>query len=252
MIKIILNGYMGKMGKAIRDTIQNYNNTEIVAGVDKSETIIDNTPVYKNINDCKEKADVILDFSRPAALDEISDYALHSNIPIVLCTTGYSDSQIEFIKNMSEKIAVFRSANMSLGVNIVKNILKNVTPVLYHNFDIEIIEKHHNQKVDSPSGTALLLADEIKSQIPYDVKYVFGREGNSKRDKKEIGIHSVRGGSIVGDHDIIFAGLGETIEINHHAISREVFANGALMACEYIAKKEPGLYSMDNLISEMF
>jgi 4-hydroxy-tetrahydrodipicolinate reductase len=247
MVNILLNGCCGKMGSSISVLSKNYPNLKIAAGVDKFGKGAD-YPVYSNIFDCSEEIDVILDFSRPDSLDNLLEYAKQKNIPIVICTTGFSPEQLQKINEYSKIIPVFRSANMSLGVNIVNNILKKVSALLYNNYDIEIIEKHHNQKVDSPSGTALLLANTIKSAISEETNFVYGREGIGKRDHKDIGIHAVRGGSIVGDHEVIFAGQGETIEINHYAVSRDVFAAGALKACEFMAGKPSGLYSMDNVL----
>jgi len=247
MINILLNGCSGKMGTTISSICKNYPNLKIAAGVDKFISKSD-YPVYSNIFDCKEAVDVILDFSRPDSLDSILEYSKEKNLPIVLCTTGYTSEQLSKIEQYSKVIPVFRSANMSLGVNIVNNILKKVSALLYKDYDIEIVEKHHNQKVDSPSGTALLLANTIKAAIPCKTDYVYGREGIGKRQHSDIGIHAVRGGSIVGEHDIIFAGQGETIEIKHSAMSRDVFAVGALKACEYMAGKPIGFYSMDNVL----
>jgi 4-hydroxy-tetrahydrodipicolinate reductase len=247
MINILMNGCCGKMGSVISALSKNYANLKIVAGVDKFKNQTD-YPVYSNIFDCKEKIDVILDFSRPESLDNLLDYSKANNIPLVLCTTGFSTEQLDKINEYSKIIPVFRSANMSLGVNIVNNILKKVSALLYENYDIEIVEKHHNQKVDSPSGTALLLANTIKAAIPSETNYVYGREGIGKRTHSDIGIHAVRGGSIVGDHEVIFAGQGEVIEIKHNAISRDVFAVGALKACEFMAGKPSGMYSMDNVL----
>lgn len=247
MVNILLNGCCGKMGSVVSSLSKSYPNLKIAAGVDKFGKPSE-YPVYNDIFDCKGEVDVILDFSRPDSLDNLLEYAKTNNIPIVLCTTGYTPEQISKIEEYSRQIPVFRSANMSLGVNIVNNILKKVSALLYSNYDIEIIEKHHNQKVDAPSGTALLLANTIKSAIPEETNFVYGREGIGKRQHKDIGIHAVRGGSIVGDHEVIFAGQGETIEINHYAVSRDVFAAGALKACEYMAGKTKGLYSMDNVL----
>jgi len=247
MINILLNGCCGKMGKIVTQASTNFPNIKICAGVDRFKTNM-NYPVYENIFECKEKIDVILDFSRPDSLESLLTYSKDKNIPLVLCTTGYSAEQLSKIDEYSKLIPIFRSANMSLGINVVNNILKKITNLLYNNFDIEIIEKHHNQKVDAPSGTALLLADTIKSSISEETNYVYGREGNSKRNHKDIGIHAVRGGSIVGEHEVIFAGQGEIIEIKHTALSREVFAIGALKACEFMYGKEKGLYSMDDVI----
>ena len=248
MIKMLLNGCNGKMGKIISEMANSSSTISIVAGVDKNASNL-NYPCYNSINECNDDIDVILDFSRPDALDSLCKYSKEKNIPIVFCTTGYTAEDLSKINSLSSETAVFHSANMSIGVNIVNNILKSISNMLYKDFDIEIIEKHHNQKVDSPSGTALLLADTIKDSIKEETHFVKGRDGISKRDHKEIGIHAIRGGNIIGDHEIIFAGKGECIEIKHTAISREVFAVGALKACEYIYKKESGLYTMDDVVN---
>lgn len=247
MIKILLNGCGGKMGSMVTLSSKNFPNLKICAGVDKFKTNAD-FPVYESIFDCKEEVDVILDFSRPDSLDNLLSYAKEKNTPLVLCTTGYTPEQLAKIDEFSKLVPLFRSANMSLGVNVVNNVLKKISALLYDSFDIEIIEKHHNQKVDSPSGTALLLANTIKDAIPEETAYIYGREGIGKREHKDIGIHAVRGGSIVGEHEVIFAGQGEIIEIKHSALSREVFAVGALKACEFMAGKSAGLYSMDDVI----
>jgi 4-hydroxy-tetrahydrodipicolinate reductase len=247
MVKVLLNGCIGKMGKVVTALSKNFSELKIVAGVDRIKDSSD-YPIYDNIFDCKEEIDVILDFSRPDSLDSLLDYAKAKKASLVLCTTGYDEEQLSKIREMSKEIAIFRSANMSLGVNIINNILKKVSALLYKDYDIEIIEKHHNQKVDSPSGTALLLANTIKGAIKEETTFKFGREGINKREHKDIGIHAIRGGSIVGEHEIIFAGQGETIEIKHSAISRDVFAIGALKACEFMNLECPGLYSMDNML----
>ncbi|MGU9539839.1 4-hydroxy-tetrahydrodipicolinate reductase [Clostridium tepidum] len=247
MVKVILNGCNGKMGKVICDLAQNYSNLKIVAGIDKKNEN-SSFPIFNNINECNVEADVILDFSRPDALKGLLNFATLKNMPIIICTTGFSEEEIKLIEETSKKIPVFRSANMSIGINIVNNILKNISAFMYKNFDIEIIDKHHNQKVDAPSGTAILLGDTIKNSIKKDTKYIYGREGSSKRTHDEIGMHAIRGGTIVGEHDVIFAGAGETIEIKHTALSREVFAVGALNACLFMSGKEAGLYNMDNVI----
>lgn len=247
MVKVLLNGCSGKMGKVITVLSNNFTKLQIVAGVDRMKSDSE-YPVYESIFDCKETVDVILDFSRPDSLDSLLEYAKASKAALVVCTTGYSEEQLLKIKESSKEIAIFRSANMSLGVNIINNILKKVSSLLYNDYDIEIIEKHHNQKVDSPSGTALLLANTIKNAIPEETTFLYGREGIAKRAHKDIGIHAVRGGTIVGEHEIIFAGQGETIEIKHSAISRDVFAIGALKACEFMCCKPSGLYSMDNML----
>lgn len=247
MINIILNGCGGKMGLMISQTVKNFDNLKIAAGVDKNHVTME-YETFKSINDINVKADVILDFSRPDSLDDLLSYAKKNSIPLVLCTTGYNKEQLSTIDDASKQQAIFRSANMSLGINLINNILKKISPLLYNDFDIEIIEKHHNQKVDAPSGTALLLANSIKNSIPETTEFVYGREGIAKRKPLDIGIHAVRGGSIVGDHEVIYAGQGEIIELSHYALSREVFAIGALKACQFISGKTEGLYSMDNII----
>lgn len=248
MIKVLLSGCNGKMGKIICDLAKDFPNLQIAAGIDRNPASCQ-FPVYSCPESCETDADVILDFSRPDALNGLLTFAKSNNKPLILCTTGYSNEQIEKINEASKTIPIFRSANMSIGINVINNILKNISTFLYENYDIEIVEKHHNQKVDAPSGTAILLADTIKASIPENVNYVFGREGTSKRSHNEIGIHAIRGGNIIGEHEVIFAGQGEVIEIKHSAISREVFGVGALKACEYMYGKGPGLYNMDDVIA---
>lgn len=248
MIKILLVGCNGKMGHMISSVVKTSDHLKIEAGIDMKTSSDFDYPVYDCITRVKETIDVILDFSRPSSLKAITNYALSNNIPIVLCTTGYSAEEVAYIKNLQNSIPVFHSANMSIGINVVNNILKSISNKLFQDFDIEIIEKHHNQKVDAPSGTALLLANTIKDSINEDTSFVKGRDGISKRDHSEIGIHAIRGGNIIGDHEVIFAGKGEVIEIKHSAISREVFAVGALKACEFIHDKPKGLYSMDDVV----
>ncbi|KOA20214.1 4-hydroxy-tetrahydrodipicolinate reductase [Clostridium homopropionicum DSM 5847] len=248
MKKILLCGCLGKMGRVITQSISNFPNLEIAAGVDMQKDSSVKYPIFAHISECTIPVDVVLDFSRPEALDSLLDYCSNKNLPLVLCTTGYSEEALEKVTEYSNKIPVFKSANMSIGINLINGILKNISAMLYNNYDIEIIEKHHNQKVDSPSGTALLLANSIKDSIPEETNFVYGREGIKKREHKEIGIHAVRGGSIVGDHQIIFAGQGEIIELSHYALSREVFAIGALKASEFMCGKEKGFYTMDDVL----
>lgn len=248
MIKILLVGCNGKMGHMISSVAKASRAIKIEAGVDMKTDMTFGYPVYDSIFKINETIDVILDFSRPSSLDSISKYAIDNSIPVVFCTTGYSEDQVAHIKNLQNSIPVFFSANMSIGINIINNILKSISNKLYKDFDIEIIEKHHNQKVDAPSGTALLLANTIKDSIDEDTTFTRGRDGISKREHKEIGIHAIRGGNIVGDHEVIFAGMGEVIEIKHSAISRDVFALGALKACEFVHDKSKGLYSMDDVV----
>ncbi|SHH78351.1 dihydrodipicolinate reductase [Clostridium collagenovorans DSM 3089] len=250
MTRVILSGCCGKMGKMVTECAKNFANLSIVAGVDFKEDTTLSYPTFKNILDCNIEGDVILDFSRPSSLKSLGEFAVSKNLPLVLCTTGYSEEEKAYIKSLSEKIAIFHSANMSIGINVVNSVLRKISSLLYEDFDIEIIEKHHNQKVDSPSGTALLLANTIKNSIEEDTEFIYGREGHKKREHKEIGIHAVRGGNIIGDHEVIFAGQGECIEIKHTAISREVFAVGALRSCAFVKGKSAGMYDMDNVVNE--
>lgn len=249
MIKVILNGCSGKMGKMVIASAGQFQNMEIVAGIDKFKAEL-GFPIFDTPADVNIDYDVLLDFSRADALNGLLDLTEKTKKPLVICSTGFTKEQLELIDEKSKTLPLFRSANMSLGINLINSLLKKVAPLLYGNYDIEIVEKHHNQKVDSPSGTAILLADTIKDSLKDETEYVYGREGHHKREQKEIGIHAIRGGGIVGDHDVIFAGTGEVIELSHKAISREVFAIGALKACEFMSKvSEPGLYNMDNVIN---
>lgn len=247
MTNVIIVGANGKMGKTIRKLAKDKDDISIAAGVDKTyeEGEIN---IYENIADVKEDFDVVLDFSRPSSLQSLLEFCSSNKKPLILCTTGYTPEELDKIREASKIIPLFRSANMSIGINVVNNVLKNISKFLYKEFDIEIIEKHHNQKADAPSGTAILLADTIKKAISEDISYTCGREGNSKRSKNEIGIHAVRGGNIVGEHSVIFAGNSEIIEITHSALSRDVFAVGALLACKFMKGKASGSYSMDDLL----
>ena len=249
MIKVILNGCGGKMGKMVIDSSSQFNNLEIVAGIDKFDASSDDFTVFKSAEEVNIDYDVLLDFSRAEALNDLLSLTERTKKPLVICSTGFSKEQLDLINEKSKTLPLFKSANMSLGINLINSLLKKVSPLLYGNYDIEIVEKHHNQKVDAPSGTAVLLADTIKNSLKDETKYVYGREGNSKREQNEIGIHAIRGGGIIGDHDVIFAGSGEVIELTHKAISREVFAVGALKASEYMSTfTKPGLYNMDDVI----
>lgn len=249
MIKIILNGCSGKMGKMVIASTSQFENIEIVAGIDKFKTEL-GFPIFDCSDDVNVEYDVLLDFSRADALKGLLNLTEKTKKPLVICSTGFSKEDLDLIDEKSKILPLFRSANMSLGINLINSLLKKVAPLLYGNYDIEIVEKHHNQKVDSPSGTAILLADTIKDSLEDETQYVYGRQGHKKRETNEIGIHAIRGGSIVGDHDVIFAGTGEVIELTHKAISREVFAVGALKACEYMSKvSKPGLYNMDDVIN---
>lgn len=249
MTRIIMTGCNGKMGKNISEIVAADEDAKIVAGVDISEEIRD-YPVYKKIGDVKEEADVVIDFSTPKVLDEILSFAVEKQIPTVLCTTGYSAEQIEQINQAANKVALLRSANMSLGINTMIKVMETVAKTLADaGFDIEIVEKHHNQKLDAPSGTALALADAINRELDNDYAYKYDRSTlREKRPKKEIGISAVRGGTIVGEHEVIFAGTDEVIEFKHTAYSKAIFGKGAVQAAKFLKGKNAGLYSMKNVI----
>ena len=250
-VKIILNGCFGRMGQVVSSLAEKDGDAEVVAGIDKVKGSGNSFPVFKDIGECEIPADVIIDFSLPEGNERLMDYALKHSLPVVLCTTGLSDGQIEGVKKAAEKIAVLRSANMSVGVNTLMKVLKDIAPVLSEaGFDIEIVEKHHREKKDAPSGTALALADCINSALNEDLSYVYDRSGRSeRRPSKEIGISAVRGGTIPGDHDIIFAGEDETVTISHRAYSRRIFGNGAIAAAKFLKGKAAGMYSMADVIS---
>jgi 4-hydroxy-tetrahydrodipicolinate reductase len=245
-----MHGCNGKMGQVITDIVAKDETAEIVAGID----IVDNRqnpyPVFTNIDDCDVEADVLIDFSTASAVDPLMEYCEKRNLPIVLCSTGLSEEQIANVHKLSTKIAVLKSANMSLGINTIMKVLKDITKVLADaGYDIEIVEKHHNLKVDAPSGTALALADVMNEELNNEYAYRYDRSDvREQRPKKEIGISAVRGGTIVGDHDVIFAGTDEVIEINHRAYSKAVFAKGAVEAAKFLAGKPAGLYTMSDVI----
>lgn len=253
MVKVILNGCSGKMGSVISSLAETkFPNIEIVAGIDNNKAQR-SYPIFSSLQDCNVDYDVLLDFSRASALKNLIEFSKKTKKPLILCSTGYTPEDLEYIEESSKEIPIFRSANMSIGINLINNLLKKVAPILYENFDIELVERHHNQKVDAPSGTALLLAHSIQDSLDEKTNLIYGREGIAKREKNEICVNTVRGGGIIGDHEVIFAGDGEVIEINHKAISRDVFAIGALKACEYMADKtEPGKYSMDDVLELKF
>ncbi|MBR6509148.1 MAG: 4-hydroxy-tetrahydrodipicolinate reductase [Clostridia bacterium] len=249
MIKTIITGSGGKMGSFVASAIKDTDDMQIIAGVDKVNSGQD-FPVFSKFSDIKEKADVIIDFSHPSLLNDILDYAFKNKTAVVFATTGYSDAQIEQIKLASKEIPIFFSFNMSLGVNLICSLAKKAASILGDGFDIEIIEKHHNQKIDAPSGTAIMLANAVNSQFDGNKVYEYDRHSKrQKRSKKEIGIHSVRGGTIVGEHDVIFAGRDEVITISHSAYSKEVFAVGGVRAAKFIAGKPAGLYDMNSILS---
>ncbi len=250
MINILLCGANGKMGNAVQRVVESQDNVNIVAGFDIN-THSDGFPVYDKLSMVSEKIDCIIDFSHPSLTDEILDYAKDNKIPAVICTTGLSKDQISKLEFYSKSTPIFFSANMSIGINLIIDLVCKASRVLEENFDIEIIEKHHNQKIDAPSGTALAIADAISDTVAFNPKYMFDRHSvRQKRDKDEIGIHAVRGGNIVGEHSVIFAGTDEVIEIKHSATSKEVFAVGAVRAAMFMKGKPAGLYSMTELIKE--
>lgn len=250
MINIMLSGCNGKMGQVITKIVSE--NEKIVAGIDINTEMKNDYPVFKSPYDFKEKADVIIDFSHPSCLEGLLKYATEKNTPIVIATTGLIASQIEQIKSAATKIPVFFSANMSLGVNLIIDLVSKAAKVLEGSFDIEIIEKHHNQKIDAPSGTALAIADSIANSLSYKSEYIYDRHSSrKKRSKNEIGIHAVRGGTIVGEHEVIFAGNDEIIEIKHSAMSKEIFAVGSISAAKFLVGQKKGLYNMKDLVSSM-
>lgn len=236
------------MGNEIVKVIEKQEDVKIVAGFDKQETKEGKFPVYNKIEDIKEKVDVIIDFSVPVATFEILKYAEKNKIPTVIATTGFDKEQLEKIEELSKKIPIFKSSNMSLEINLMASLVQKVAEILKES-DIEIIETHHNKKIDSPSGTAILLADAINKVFDGEKKYNFDRMSKREvRDKKEIGFSSIRGGSVVGEHSVQFFGKNETLEITHKSYSRQVFAEGALNAARFIVKQKNGLYDMKNLV----
>ena len=251
MVRLIMHGCNGKMGQVITKIVKEDTNAEIVAGVDKYQGIQNEYPVFSDIMECDVEADVVIDFSNAAAVDGLLDYCVNKQVPVVLCTTGLSEEQLAKVKGTSGKVAVLKSANMSLGINMLLKLLQDATKILAPaGYDIEIVEKHHNQKVDAPSGTALALADSINEVLDneYDYKYDRSQE-RKKRDKKEIGISAVRGGTIVGEHEVIYAGEDEVIEFKHTAYSKAVFAKGAVSAAKFLSGKGPGYYDMSDVIN---
>ncbi len=249
MIKVIIYGAGGRMGKVIENMIMEDDSCVIAAGVDALPLTKD-YPTFTSIKDCDVEADVIIDFSTAAAIPALLDYAEDKKIPVVLCTTGLSEEMLAKVKALSEKTGVVKSANMSLGVNLLMDLVKRAAEVLYDsNFDIEIVEKHHNQKLDAPSGTAVAIADEINSALDNKMEYMYDRtQVRRKREKNEIGISALRGGTIVGEHDVVFAGADEIVTISHQALSRDIFAVGALKAAKFLVGKECGLYTMKDVI----
>lgn len=250
MVRIIMHGCNGKMGQVITELVKNDEEAAIVAGIDISDHIKNEYPVFHSLAECTVEADVIIDFASAKAVDALLVYCEEKKMPVVLCTTGLSEEQLARAKKVSESAAVLKSANMSLGINMLMKLLKQAAAVLTPaGFDIEIVEKHHNLKLDAPSGTALALADAINEEYDNSYEYVYDRsQVRKKRDAKEIGISAVRGGTIVGDHDVIFAGTDEVITFSHTAYSKSVFAKGAIQAAKFLAGKPAGFYDMHDVI----
>lgn len=250
MVKVIMHGCNGHMGQVITGMVKNDPELEIVAGIDLVDSRENGYPVFTNIWDCDVQADVVVDFCSPKATDALLEFCVERQLPVVLCTTGLSEEQIQKVEEVSKKIAVLKSANMSLGVNLLMKLVKEAAKTLAAaGFDMEIVEKHHRLKVDAPSGTALALADSLNEGLDEAYHYVYDRSAvRQKRDDLEIGISAVRGGTIVGEHDVIFAGEDEVITFQHTAYSKTLFAKGALQAAKFLAGKEPGWYQMKDVI----
>lgn len=250
MIKVLMHGCNGRMGQVISRMVAETEGMELAAGVDRFLGRENPYPTFESIDACDVDVDVVVDFSNASAVDGMLDACVRKNLPVVLCTTGLSEEQLAKVKECSEKIAILRSANMSLGVNLLMKLLQNATSVLAPaGYDIEIVEKHHNQKLDAPSGTAIALADSINEALDNEYSYNFNRSDvRKKREKKEIGVVAVRGGTIVGEHEVIFAGEDEVIEFKHTAYSKAIFAKGAVSAAAFLAGKEAGMYDMSDVI----
>ena len=251
MVKVILHGCNGKMGRMITGICKEDDGVEIVAGIDVFDGVENTYPVFSQITDCEVPADVIVDFTNAGAVDALLSYSADKKLPLVLCSTGLSEEQLAGVQKTAERTAILKSANMSLGVNTLIDLLKKAASVFAPaGFDIEIVEKHHNQKLDAPSGTALALADAVNEALPDTYTYTYDRSGRrQKREKQEIGISSVRGGSIVGEHEVIFAGTDEVITLQHTAYSRAVFAKGAVEAAKFLAGKDAVMYDMADVIA---
>ncbi len=250
MIKILLCGICGKMGQNVLSLCENDEEIKVICGVDAhlSTSLV---PIYTSFNQISEHPDVIVDFSSPAALDGELEYAEKHKIPVVLATTGYTAAQLERIEKATKSIAVFKTANFSLGVNLLVKLVNKVAEALGEKFDVEIIERHHNQKVDAPSGTALMLADGVNAAYSGGKQYLNGRNGTVGKRGNEIGIHAVRGGTIVGEHEVMFAGEDEIITLSHSARSKKVFAAGAIKAAKWLAGKPAGKYDMTDVLENL-
>ncbi|MCH5341741.1 MAG: 4-hydroxy-tetrahydrodipicolinate reductase [Acetatifactor sp.] len=253
MVRIIMHGCNGKMGQVISGMIAEDSELEMAAGIDPRDDGHNPYPVFSDITQCDVEADCLIDFSTASVVDRMIDYCVEKRLPCVLCTTGLSKEQLAKVEDASKKIAILRSANMSLGINLLLKLLKKASNVLAPaGFDIEVLEKHHNLKLDAPSGTALALADSINEELGGAYEYVFDRSGRrQQRPEKEIGISAVRGGTIVGEHDVIFAGTDEVVTFSHTAYSKAVFGRGAVQAAKFLAGRPAGLYDMSNVIEDV-
>ena len=247
MLRIIINGYSGSMGKVLTKCANEDSELEIVCGASKDDLDVP-FKTYHKMSEVEELADVIIDFSHHSTIEDTLSYAIKTKTPIVIATTGFNDEELTKIKKASNIIPIFHSSNMSLGVNVLVKLVKEAAKSL-NGFDIEIIEKHHNKKLDAPSGTAVMIANGVKEVLP-DSEYIYGRHGRSdKRSSNEIGIHAIRGGTIVGEHTTIFAGHDEVVEIKHTAQSKDIFAKGAIAAAKFLVKQEAGYYNMNNMLN---
>lgn len=253
MLKIIVSGCNGHMGQSVISLCAGMEDVEIPAGFNRTPVEKNGFPVYSDPMEYKGGADAVIDFSNPANLTALLAFSKERDIPAVLCTTGYSDAQLAEIDEAAKSCRLFKSGNMSLGVNLMMKLARQAAAVLGDNFDAEILERHHNRKLDAPSGTALMLADAVAAGLPHESEYVYERHSvRRKRDKAEIGISSMRGGTIVGEHEVMFAGPDEVFTLKHAALSRDVFASGAIAAARFMATvKEPGLYDMDDLLGNI-
>ena len=251
MVRVIMSGCGGKMGKVITELVAGEKEMEIVAGIDVADCASASYPVLKSLKECSVDADVVIDFSNAKGTDALLDSCVEKKLPCVLCTTGLSAEQIAHVERASEKTAILRSGNMSVGINLLLKLLRQAAPVLAEaGFDMEIVEKHHNQKIDAPSGTALMLADAISEELEQKPHYEYDRHSKrAKRDKNEIGIHAVRGGTIVGEHEVLFAGRDELISISHSARSKEIFAVGSVNAAVFLCGQPAGLYAMKDFVN---
>lgn len=254
MVRMIMHGCNGKMGQTIGNLLVEDGEARLVAGVDIFDDGHNSYPVFRNLTDCDVEADCLVDFSTAAAVDKVLDYCVDKKLPCVLCTTGLSKEQLEKVEKVSESIAILKSANMSMGINLLMKLLQNAAAALVPaGFDMEIVEKHHKLKLDAPSGTAIALADSINEELDNEYTYVYDRSTRrEKRPEKEIGISAVRGGSIVGEHDVIFAGPDEVITFSHRAYSKAIFGKGAIQAAKFLAGKPAGRYNMGDVIESSF